>query len=46
MRWLNSRKIIVAVIALTGGVALLQYAYAQSSTSISLNTPVAFPVDI
>ena len=46
MNWRRKRKIIAVVLALLGGVALLQYANAQSSSSITLNTPVAFPVDI
>ena len=46
MKWRNKRKIIAVVLALLGGAALLQYANAQNSGSITLNTPVAFPVDI
>lgn len=40
------RRLMAAVIVLGAGVGLLGFAYAQSSTSISLNSPVSFPVDI
>ncbi len=46
MRRHKSRKLIIAILALLGGFALLQYAYAQSNATITLNSPVAFPVDI
>jgi len=34
------------VVAVAAGVGLLGFAYAQSSPSFSLNSPVSFPVDI
>ncbi|WP_334127492.1 hypothetical protein [Sneathiella sp.] len=46
MKRFKSRRLIITLLAILGGAALLQYAYAQTSGNISLNTPVAFPVDI
>ena len=40
------RRLLVAVIAFAAGVGLLGFAYAQSTPSFSLNSPVSFPVDI
>ena len=40
------RRLTVAVVAVAAGIGLLGFAYAQSSTSLSLNSPVSFPVDI
>ncbi len=40
------RRATLALVALAAGVGLLGFAYAQSSSSISLNSPVSFPVDI
>lgn len=46
MKRFNLRRIVIPLLALLGGAVLLQYAYAQSGGNISLNSPVAFPVDI
>jgi len=40
------RRVLALMIAVAAGVGLLGLAYAQSGTSISLNSPVSFPVDI
>ena len=40
------RRIMMTVVAVAAGIGLLGFAYAQSSTSLSLNSPVSFPVDI
>lgn len=40
------RRGLALVIALSAGVGLLGFAYAQSTPSFSLNSPVSFPVDI
>ncbi|MBT4772691.1 MAG: hypothetical protein HOI57_15520 [Rhodospirillaceae bacterium] len=40
------RRLLALVIALSAGVGLLGFAYAQSAPSFSLNSPVSFPVDI
>ena len=40
------RRLMAAVVAFAAGVGLLGFAYAQSGTSFSLNSPVSFPVDI
>ena len=47
MKQIKLKQLVITVVAILGGVILLQYAYAQSgSSSISLNSPVSFPVDI
>lgn len=40
------RRVLALMIAVAAGVGLLGFAYAQSGTSFSLNSPVSFPVDI
>lgn len=40
------RRVLALVIALSAGVGLLGFAYAQSTPTFSLNSPVSFPVDI
>tara|TARA_R110002110_G_scaffold376568_2_gene586725 strand:- start:234918 stop:235085 length:168 start_codon:yes stop_codon:yes gene_type:complete len=40
------RRLTLVVVALSAGVGLLGFAYAQSTPSFSLNSPVSFPVDI
>jgi hypothetical protein len=40
------RRVLALMIAVAAGVGLLGFAYAQSNTSFSLNSPVSFPVDI
>ena len=42
----RGRRSLALLVALAAGLGLLGFAYAQSSTSISLNSPVSFPVDI
>tara|TARA_R110002072_G_scaffold183470_2_gene339665 strand:- start:36 stop:176 length:141 start_codon:yes stop_codon:yes gene_type:complete len=46
MKRLKFKRLMITLLAILGGAVLLQYAYAQSSGNISLNSPVAFPVDI
>ncbi|WP_373084642.1 hypothetical protein [Sneathiella sp.] len=47
MKQTKRKRLVITLLALLGGIVLLQYAYAQSSgSSISLNSPVSFPVDI
>lgn len=40
------RRLLALVVMVSAGVGLLGFAYAQSSATISLNSPVSFPVDI
>lgn len=45
-RVLRRRRTLGLLVALAAGVGLLGFAYAQSANTLSLNSPVSFPVDI
>lgn len=42
----RGRRALVIFVALAAALGVLGVAYAQSSISLSLNSPVSFPVDI